>query len=62
MSADAINQTSNAAAYHGVYRVSYSAFNSNGAFSNEFRINLDLEEELSRENLMKKRDIYFVEA
>lgn len=49
MSADAINQTSNAAAYHGVYRVSYSAFNSNGAFSNEFRINLDLEEELSRE-------------
>lgn len=37
MSADAINQTSNAATYHRVYRVSYSAFNFNGALSDEFR-------------------------
>lgn len=37
MSADAINQTSNAATYHGVYGVSYSAFNFNGAFLDESR-------------------------
>lgn len=37
MSADAINQTSNAATYRGVYRVSYSAFNFNGAFFDKFR-------------------------
>jgi len=37
MSADAINQTSNAATYHGAYRVSYSEFNFNGAFFDEFK-------------------------
>lgn len=42
MSADAINQTSNAATYYGLYRVSHSTLNFNDAFFDEFGINAAL--------------------